>query len=398
MLSKKYYKNFKLRVAHNCSADSIFTYINKSKMFVKLCTNSFSVKFVVSFFILGLCLVFFLRQNVHPHATPPTVSVCSYDVRKHHVIAKCSNNSMTLNRILTFSDNFLKHLMKVTTLLVDEEHRVLYCYAGKVGSSTFKSLFIRHSSEFVRKHGTDASKLPRGLRLHSEETWRKFSLRSIKSYSVPEARQMLQDFRKILTVRHPMARVHSFYKDKLRKSSKQQQHCFYIFAHLANLVNNRTHDVTNGTKCDVTFSFADFAEYFAQNPFLLRDGHLQPVVARCKPCLITYDYIFRLETAKRDQKFLLENIFRAGFSGELMHENKRSSRRPQKKNEADKQKFNQEIPDVSALNKLVFDKIQSYYAQDSHIFGYNNVLDSYGRLEHTCSIPEEKDSPEGRCC
>ena len=61
---------------------------------------------------------------------------------------------------------------------------------------------------------------------------------------------------------------------------------------------------------------------------------------------------------------------------ERLKEFEKKSQILQKRHKKMKEKFNQEIPDVSALNKLVFDKIQSYYAQDSHIFGYNNVLDS----------------------
>ena len=347
------------------------------------------------FAIIVLVAISFLRNCVTKHVAP-VILECSYDVRKQHVMKQCSSNSSnpSRDRILSIPDGILQNYVKSTNLLVDEEHRVVYCYAGKAASSTFKRLFIIHSRMFKALYGSDDTQLPRGYDLHLEDTWKKFQLRKLKSYSVQEIKNIISSFTKVLTTRHPMRRIFSFYLDKMKRTSDGGRECYPLKSHLASLVNKMTDVVSNVSLCDVTVSFTDFAEYFAQNSILLKDNHLRPIVDICKPCFITYDYVFRVETAERDQKFLLERIFRVGKSGQVLHENQGDS--TSRNSEAEIQKFTQNIPELTALPRRIYDKLSSFYAQDMKIFGYESTfLDP--DIVHSCRI-EEKDKNDAFCC
>jgi len=88
--------------------------------------------------------------------------------------------------------------------------QVLYCAIPKAASTTWKTLFA-----VATRHPLTSSMSEH--QVESEQFMRRIGLRFLSSYSSDDVTARLATYRKLLVVRHPLARLVSAYADKIAR-------------------------------------------------------------------------------------------------------------------------------------------------------------------------------------
>lgn len=242
--------------------------------------------------------------------------------------------------------NLTKYREMYDHLLVDQKHRLLYCYVPKVACTNWKRVFM---ILIGLTNTTDPLKIPAST-AHQKDV-----ITRLSNYSSLEIDNILHTFTKFLFVRHPFERLLSAYRNKLEQhyqSSKYFQSRFgrHIIKHYRQNPSNES--LTRGD--DVTFK--EFATYLIGQEGVLNE-HWRPIYDLCHPCSINYDIIGKYETLDQDSEFILKQVGETGIS------------------------FPQAPKSSSTTSKLrkYFDSLQhdiirqlyNVYIMDFKLFGYN---------------------------
>lgn len=237
-------------------------------------------------------------------------------------------------------------------VLIDEKHKILYCYVPKVACTNWKRIFLFLMGKVSSK---DLDTFP-SRKVHFKNLYK-----SIDNYTVAEVLKLTQKYTKFIFVRHPFERLLSAYRNKLEQhydSSKYFQARFGKYIIKKFRKNPTNVSLTKGD--DVTFS--EFVSYLLSSNPNFYNEHWQKMTDLCHPCLINYDFIGKYETLVEDSNFLLRYIG-TNLSFPILH--KPSTTRSNLK------KY------YNTLSKSVIYKLYSIYEMDFRLFGYDlfNVTD-----------------------
>ncbi|XP_069693257.1 carbohydrate sulfotransferase 11 isoform X2 [Periplaneta americana] len=232
-------------------------------------------------------------------------------------------------------------------LLVDEKHRLLYCYVPKVACTNWKRVFMILTGLV---NTSDPLKIPASV------AHRKDIITRLSNYSSTEIENILQSFTKFLFVRHPFERLLSAYHNKLEQhyqSSKYFQSRFgrLIIKHYRQNPSNES--LTRGD--DVTFK--EFAAYLTGQKEIVFNEHWKPIYDLCHPCTISYDIIGKYETLDQDSEFILKQVGETGIS--FPHAPKSSS------TTSNLRKY------FGTLHHDIIRQLYDVYEMDFKLFGYN---------------------------
>ncbi|XP_066996722.2 carbohydrate sulfotransferase 11 [Anabrus simplex] len=232
-------------------------------------------------------------------------------------------------------------------ILVDEKHKLLYCYVPKVACTNWKRIFMILTG---KSNATDLLSIPAST-VHGKGVFTKLS-----NYSTTDIDFILKNFTKFLFVRHPFERLLSAYRNKLEQhylSSKYFQSRFgrHIVKHYRKSPTKEA--LLNGD--DVTFF--EFVTYLTNPKDVIFNEHWKPIHQLCWPCFIDYDIIGKYETLYEDSEYILNHI---GKSEIIFPRSSKAS------NTASilKKYF-------SLLPKLLIKELYSIYFMDFKLFGYS---------------------------
>ncbi|XP_077987396.1 carbohydrate sulfotransferase 11-like [Glandiceps talaboti] len=199
----------------------------------------------------------------------------------------------TLDRI---SSTNLDHL------LVDDTHKLIYCYVPKVACTNWKKILVfLNDKDLKYAHVEDV--LP-------FDTHHYANTRKLSDYSYHEMKKRLKSYVKFIFVRDPMERLVSAYLNKFTKqyNGSGEFQKLYGSQIISRFRKNPTDEaLRNGD--DVTFK--EFVQYVADSE-TLRDGpnaqneHWRQYYHLCHPCVISYDVIGHYETLMEDALHLLK--------------------------------------------------------------------------------------------
>ena len=184
--------------------------------------------------------------------------------------------------------NLLNHLV------VNEEHKVLYCFIPKVSSSAMCRIFVVMEGLYpsIEKASNVHNRV---VRLNN------------KKFSKEKRLYMLENFYKFVIVRDPLERLVSGYRDKIQNKT-------HIYnKHQRDLVKkaieryryNNTKTVEPGVH---DMSFTEYVRYLIDTPTQLVDEHWMSYEHLCRPCNVKYDFIGSIATLQRDVTHIMRQI------------------------------------------------------------------------------------------
>ncbi|XP_014786520.1 carbohydrate sulfotransferase 11 isoform X2 [Octopus bimaculoides] len=233
----------------------------------------------------------YLSEKIFVIFRRPSVEVVRQNIAgrqrelKENIYAVCQNDT---SKYYGYTNKFIFH----SHIYVNTRREFIHCLIEKVGCSFFKRLLYFFSNN---KHSLkdpfeitlgDAHGLP-------NERFSQMSVRQIEN--------ILKNYKKIIFVREPYSRLLSAYVDKLFVRSSRWQ---LVLRKISN-ANNRPR-----RKCYNNVTFAEFVTYFVKTITngLNTDGHFMPMYTHCKPCLIKYDFIGKLESFQNDAEKMMAFI------------------------------------------------------------------------------------------
>lgn len=230
--------------------------------------------------------------------------------------------------------------------IVDNKHRIVYCYIPKVASTTWKKTM----AHLV------------GLKSKSVHELR-FKL--LSSYSKAKARSILQSYYKFLFVREPFERLLSAYRDKFtRKTNVWKKYAKKVKRSVGLRLgaNGSTIADNNG---EITFQ--EFVTYLidVSSKGGRLNEHWRHYESLCHPCNINFDFIGHYETLEDDAPFVLHETGVDQFvSFPPVHFTSTKD---------DLQRYYSKVPREDII------RLQGIYRRDFEIFGYK-ALQSVGNV------------------
>ncbi|XP_049886586.1 carbohydrate sulfotransferase 11 [Pectinophora gossypiella] len=187
-------------------------------------------------------------------------------------------------------------------ILVNDEHKLLYCYVPKVACTNWKRILMILAG---KSNDTDVLSITASI-AHTPGLFRNLS-----TVAKPECDIMLENYHKMIIVRNPFERLLSAFRNKLEgemQSAKYFQDRVgrrIIKAFRENPSNESLelgHDVT----------FKEFVLFLTNKSEELADvvnnEHWQPITNLCHPCLIKYTLVGKYETLLDDSQLALHTI------------------------------------------------------------------------------------------
>ena len=329
-------------------------------------------------------------------------SMCTNSDRLRHIADTCQ--TMYAGRSPPFNSPLQHQPYRVTSqhLFVSDEHRLLVCVPFKSGSSSTLTM-LAHNSEHFRS--TPNATLE-GLYIRANQ--RRFGIKLLSDYSAPETRKRLEQYRKLIVVRHPLVRVLSFYADKLSKKKNGTRCNFYFQNGIGRkaILWARGKLTSHERQCSDTLTFGEFMAYMSQHLSSVgMEHHLVPYHKWCSPCHIKYDYVMKLETGVRDQEHVIKHFLQPALRS---HANKLSyyenSFLGTRQDTAVASSFQQWFSQYRDVPPAVFKIIEQHYKQDMQLFGYDAVFNATQGLLTKCGATRANDSssldaqPRSSCC
>ena len=247
------------------------------------------------------------------------------------------------------SDAEMFRNFKLSNILIDMKHKVIYCKVNKVASTTLLG-FFRGKVGGIQKN----------IRLRS----------LVRNYI--EARSLQASFSSFLFVRHPFDRLRSAYENKIADPR------FHILRSNPTLWRNIVRHAVNFTQegfneslrnDNITrITFREFIQYILHIEATSRahDPHWAPIERLCGPCQWNYQLIGHVETFHQDMECLQETFYQESTAyarrGETTYEMVAPPHHDGK--------YVYKTDLFQQLSREELDRLTQMYARDFCMFGY----------------------------
>ena len=197
-------------------------------------------------------------------------------------------------------------------LLYDDHYRIIYCYVPKTGCTNMKQAFAVMNGLIREEELHDINPdHPLLFRVHR-----------LADLSNEQRQYRLENYHKFMTVRNPMERLVSAYRNKLDNDKTVD----YFKALQINIIRNyrkKRKYVKNKARLKTALhpAFTEFIDFMVETPFGNMDDHFLPVTNICQPCSIYYDFFanFQLLSYDIEKIFHLLDIPRSYYRHSVEH-------------------------------------------------------------------------------
>lgn len=229
----------------------------------------------------------YLRPTKHQDPVVDAELEIIQEIRNRTIRTMCGQKNMP-HSLWSLSPFQRKILLQ--HILVNDEHRFLYCYVPKVACSNWKRVL----------------KVLSGA-LENVEVNIKMDHRSdllfLSSLKPKEIRYRLKNYFKFMFVREPMERLLSAYRNKFGEIEAYQKK--YGAEIIRRYRKGHVKD-SSVTGDDVTFD--EFVRYLLDEDVERMNEHWMPIYNLCQPCAVSYDFIGSYEHLESDAEFVLQRI------------------------------------------------------------------------------------------
>jgi hypothetical protein len=180
-------------------------------------------------------------------------------------------------------------------LLAVDKYKLLFCEIPKSGTSSWKYLLMKLSSNSTEIKG--GAHDPKVLRSHKITSMK-------KGDTIWDVAERYKDYHKVISVRHPLDRIISAYRDKMLDHPERPMSRSPIETMLKRRKSAKI------TIDDPRFAniptWEEFVWFVTHTP--ARDPHWRKYYDLCHPCVIEYDSIAKMETLESDVEHVLDQI------------------------------------------------------------------------------------------
>ncbi|ELT98704.1 hypothetical protein CAPTEDRAFT_191752 [Capitella teleta] len=266
----------------------------KSLRHISLACGVFVLVYYAAGYLLG-------KRNSQPGMETQPRRTCSTQERVLHVKSMCRRPPQTLDS------------RNLSLFLVDEVHKIVYCAVPKAATTSFKTLFATWTGEVndLLAH-----------QVESEMFLSSIGLRYLHTFSSERIREILKDYYAMLIVRHPLERLVSAFRDKIKRMTSY--------------------------------------DYILSEDKASRDPHWKLMSAMCFPCDIDYDFVGKVETLNDDMRTFQKMFQDAPILQKL---NSRVHK------EEMRQSF--VIKEMMKLTSVQVKSLKQMYSDDMDMFGYS---------------------------
>ena len=241
-------------------------------------------------------------------------------------------------------------------LLVNEEHKLIFCYIPKVSCSNLKKIFLVMQGLFKSIETANPDAKNPEIRLSNTR------------FSKEKQKYMLRHFYKFMIVRDPLERIVSAYRNKMQNKKEEK----YSLLGKKIVEKYRYNNKKRAAPGD-NVTFTEYVRHLVDNPSWRIDEHWMPYEDLCRPCNIGYNFIGSIDNLDRDISYVLRRVqanetkYYLSKMGKVLIETKHSTA-----------SFLKELP------KKYFDQLLAKYKNDHELFDY--PLPDYQTLEKRYKI------------
>ncbi|XP_030850431.1 carbohydrate sulfotransferase 11-like isoform X1 [Strongylocentrotus purpuratus] len=249
-------------------------------------------------------------------------------------------------------------------LIVNEEHRIIYCNVPKVACTNWKTVFLELGG-FA--HLNTSGKYHLGPNAKG-----RLYLDYLHQYNISQRRFMLQNYTKFVFVRHPFTRILSAFRNKLapnisfffRHGDEKEQ---WVSKYGKQIIksyrgNSEARRVSSNWKQEYDLTFSEFIRFLVDADTDSYNKHWSDIYSMCLPCDIDYDIIGKYETINEDADFVLRL---ANIDPDITFPKPNLSSMTNSSDPTLADKFYRDVP-----RSLVY-KLAMLYAADFNLFGYH---------------------------
>ena len=191
-------------------------------------------------------------------------------------------------------------------LIVDEEHKLIYCNVPKVGCTSWKRVFLSLA-------GFDVKRNKSLNRVGISKSGRQLLNYVHKYDNILQRRHILKDYSKFLVVRDPFTRLLSAYQNKLSPRSRQgtteksDYYTKFALMIVRQLYGEAEMKRVRNDMSLYNLTFAEFVHFLVHPETKVFDRHWERIHELCLPCDIEYDFVGKYETLTEDAEFILKS-------------------------------------------------------------------------------------------
>ncbi|XP_036378101.1 carbohydrate sulfotransferase 14 [Megalops cyprinoides] len=226
----------------------------------------------------------YLRPARHHSPTVDTESQILQDIRNRTISTVCGQKNMPHS---VWSLNPLQRKTVLQHILVNDEHKFLYCYVPKVACSNWKRVLKVLSGALESVN----------VKIKMDH---KSDLLFLSDLKPEEIRLRLKHYFKFLFVRDPMERLLSAYRNKFGEIEAYQK------KYGMEIVKRYRKNPGKSAGDDVTF--AEFVRYLLDEDVERMNEHWMPIYNLCQPCAVSYDFIGSYERLQTDASYVLQRV------------------------------------------------------------------------------------------
>ena len=168
----------------------------------------------------------------------------------------------------------------------------------------------------------------------------------------------LSNYTKFIVVRHPLERLVSAYRDKMRGGDVT-----FLRRYVPGIIDMLR---TNNTDTSMYPTFKEFVQMILANMPISSNPHWTTYFFRCDVCHVKYDYILKVETMEHDMKMFLSNVYFSGMK--FITDHKLNSFKPT--NDLFDNPYSKHLVEFEELSAEEIRALSSKFQHESDFYGY----------------------------